>query len=145
MGSARSDVALLDDPGLLAAAYGSSRSIAELAVEVGVSGSTVRRALVRHGVARLLARRTQRRHQRTANKITSGGNRNPANETEALQRQPIVRARYDPHLIRQRNSALNVRTPDSDSGSSKRHAQCSSNSGFRVTPPRTPIDTMVPP
>jgi hypothetical protein len=53
MGSARSDVALLDDPDLLAAAYGSSRSIAELAAHVGVSYSTVRRALVRHGIARL--------------------------------------------------------------------------------------------
>ena len=35
----------------------------------------------------------------------SGGNRNPANETEAVRRRRITRARYDPHPIRQRNSA----------------------------------------
>jgi transposase len=60
MGSARSDVALLDDPDLLAAAYGSSRSMADLAAEVGVSYSTVRRALVRHGIARLPRNRNRR-------------------------------------------------------------------------------------
>jgi transposase len=60
MGSARSGLALLDDPDLLAAAYGSARSMAELAAEVGVSYSTVRRALVRHGIARLPRGRNRR-------------------------------------------------------------------------------------
>jgi hypothetical protein len=53
VGSPQSDVALLHDPDLLAVAYGSSRSIAELVAQVGVSYSTVRRALVRHGIARV--------------------------------------------------------------------------------------------
>jgi hypothetical protein len=55
-----SDVDLLRDPAQLAAAYRSSRSIAELAVQVGVSNSTVRRALVRHGIARLPRNRNRR-------------------------------------------------------------------------------------
>jgi hypothetical protein len=60
MGLARSDVALLHDPDLLAAAYRSSRSIAELAAQVGVSTSMVRRALVRYGIARLPRNRNRR-------------------------------------------------------------------------------------
>lgn len=59
MGPARRNTALLDDPVRLAAAY-ESTSIAELAARTGVSNSTVRRALVRHGFARLPRNRNRR-------------------------------------------------------------------------------------
>jgi hypothetical protein len=58
--AAHYDTDLLDDPVRLAAAYESSTSIAELAVRLGVSGSTVRRALVRHRIARLPRNRNRR-------------------------------------------------------------------------------------
>jgi len=51
--------ALLNDPQSLAAAYGSS-TIADLANELGVSASTVRRALVRHHIPRLPRNRNRR-------------------------------------------------------------------------------------
>ena len=60
MGSAHSDIALLDDPARLAAAYSSSRSIAALALRVGVSNSTIQRALVRHEIERLPRNRNRR-------------------------------------------------------------------------------------
>jgi len=46
------------------------------------------------------------RYQRTAGRITSGGNRNPANDGDARR---IDRARYDWPPIRRRNSVLAVR------------------------------------
>jgi hypothetical protein len=58
--AAHRNVDLLDDPVRLAAAYESSTSIAELATGFGVSGSTVRRALVRHGINRLPRNRNRR-------------------------------------------------------------------------------------
>lgn len=51
---------LLDDPNALADAYSSGVSIAGLADLVGVSAATVRRALVRHGIARLPRDRNRR-------------------------------------------------------------------------------------
>ena len=60
MGRAQSDVALFDDPARLSVAYGSSGSIAELARQVGVSNSTVQRALVHHGIPRLPRNRNRR-------------------------------------------------------------------------------------
>ena len=51
---------LLNDPTLLADAYRSGPSIAVLADRIGVSGATVRRALIRHGIARLPRNRNRR-------------------------------------------------------------------------------------
>lgn len=59
-----------------------------------------------------------RRYQRTANSITSRGNRNQANDSDAGQLPRITRARYDPHPIPQRNSA--------DLGAYARAARCGS-------------------
>ena len=60
MATADYHTGLLDDPVRLATAYASSTSIADLAVQVGVSSSTVRRALVRHGIDRLPRNRNRR-------------------------------------------------------------------------------------
>ena len=51
---------LLDDPNLLADAYSTGVSIAVLADRTGVSGATVRRSLIRHGIARLPRNRNRR-------------------------------------------------------------------------------------
>jgi hypothetical protein len=58
--SPRRNIALLDDADRLADAYRSSALIRELAEQVGVSPSTVRRALVRHGIERLPRNRNRR-------------------------------------------------------------------------------------
>lgn len=51
---------LLDSPGVLAAEYAESGSIAEVAQRADVSTSTVRRALIRYGIARLPRNRNRR-------------------------------------------------------------------------------------
>jgi len=61
----RRRITLIDDRDLLAVEYRSSTSIAELADRAGVSTSTVQRALVRHGIARLP--RNRNRRPRSAN------------------------------------------------------------------------------
>ncbi len=50
----------LDNREALAGAYGAARSIADLAAQIGVSTSTVQRALVRHGIDRLPRNRNRR-------------------------------------------------------------------------------------
>ena len=60
MAPPRRSNSLLDDPHILADAYRSAASIAELADRIGVSGATVRRALIRHGIARLPRNRSRR-------------------------------------------------------------------------------------
>ena len=60
MAPPRHSSAVLDDRDVLADAYRSAVSIADIAVKIGVSSSTVRRALVRHDIARLPRNRNRR-------------------------------------------------------------------------------------
>ena len=60
MAPPRRSNAVLDDPEVLVDAYISSASIADLADRIGVSAATVRRALVRHDIARLPRNRNRR-------------------------------------------------------------------------------------
>lgn len=60
MAPQRRDVPLLDDPRRLTRAYESSKSIAALAERIGVSATTVQRALKRHGIRALPRNRNRR-------------------------------------------------------------------------------------
>jgi transposase len=60
VGPPRCNADLLDDPDRLGEQYRSSTSVQALADSIGVSSSTVRRALIRHGIERLPRNRNRR-------------------------------------------------------------------------------------
>ncbi len=60
MAPQRREVPLLEDSTALRQVYEAADSIADLAARLGVSASTVRRALVRHGIDRLPRNRNRR-------------------------------------------------------------------------------------